>query len=86
MVGSTHGRPQQVGSFVWNGTTSWVPLSTLKESYPVERAEHAVAHELVGEAASSRWVPFTLTKRDVIFSAVKKRYGIQIPKSVAEAC
>jgi hypothetical protein len=57
----------------------------------VEIAEYAVAHELSDEPAFSWWVPFTLKKRDTIFSAVNKRYwkrthkfGIQV-KSVAEA-
>jgi hypothetical protein len=74
------------------GTTSWVPLSTLKESNPVEIAEYPVAHGLSDEPAFSWWVPFTLKKRDAIISAVNKRYwkrthkyGIQVPKSVAEA-
>jgi hypothetical protein len=75
-----------------DGTTSWVPLSTLKESSPVEIAEYAVAHDLSDEPAFSWWVPFTLKKRDAIISAVNERYwkrthkyGIQVPKSVAEA-
>jgi hypothetical protein len=75
-----------------DGTTSWVPLSTLKESNPVEIAEYAVAHELSDEPAFSWWVPYTLKKRDAIISAVNKRYwkrthkyGIRVPKSVAEA-
>jgi hypothetical protein len=57
-----------------DGITSWVPLSTLKESNPVEIAEYAVAHELSDEPAFSWWVPFTLKKRDTIISAVSKRY------------
>ena len=75
-----------------DGTTSWEPLSTLKESNPVEVAEYAVAHDLVEEPAFKWWVPFTLKKRDAIISAVNKRYwkrthkyGIRIPKSVQEA-
>jgi hypothetical protein len=36
-----------------DGTTSWVPLSTLKESNPVEIAEYAVAHGLSKEPAFS---------------------------------
>jgi hypothetical protein len=76
-----------------DGTTSWVPLSTLKESNPLEIAEYAVTHELSdGEPAFSWWVPFTLKKRDAIIYAVNKRYwkrthkyGIRVPKSVAEA-
>jgi hypothetical protein len=47
-----------------DGTTSWVPLSTLKESNPVEMAEYAVAHELSDEPAFSWWVSYTLKKPD----------------------
>ena len=75
-----------------DGTTSWEPLSTLKESNPVEVAEYAIAHGLDDEAAFRWWVPFTLKKRDAIISAVNKRYwkrthkyGIRVPKSVEEA-
>jgi hypothetical protein len=57
-----------------DGTTSWVPLSTLNESNPVEIAEYAVAHELSDEPAFSWWVPFTLKKRDAIISAANQRY------------
>jgi hypothetical protein len=75
-----------------DGTTSWEPLSSLKESNPVELAEYAVAHDLSTEPAFSWWVPYTLKKRDAIISAVNKRYwkrthkyGIRVPKSVEEA-
>ena len=75
-----------------DGTTTWEPLSLLKESNPVEVAEYAKAHDLVKEPAFSWWVPYTLKKRDAIISAVNKRYwkrthkyGIRVPKSVEEA-
>jgi hypothetical protein len=75
-----------------NGTTSWVPLATLKEQVPVELAEYAVMNSIAQEPALVWWVPWTLKKRDAIISAVNKRYwkrthkyGIQIPHSVEEA-
>jgi Reverse transcriptase (RNA-dependent DNA polymerase) len=75
-----------------DGTSSWEPLSALKESNPVEVAEYAIAHGLVEEPAFRWWVPYTLKKRDAIISAVNKRYakrthkyGIRVPKSVEEA-
>jgi hypothetical protein len=58
-----------------DGTTSWVPLSTIKESNPVEIAEYAVAHELSDEPAFSWWVPYTLKKRGAIISAVISGIG-----------
>jgi hypothetical protein len=75
-----------------DGTTSWEPLSILKESNPVEVAEYVTAHGLVEEPAFIWWVPNTLKRRDAIISAVQKRYwkqshkyGIRVPKSVQEA-
>ena len=75
-----------------DGTTSWEPLSTLKESNPVEVAEYAIAHDIADEPAFNWWVPYTIKKRNAIVSAVNKRYwkrthkyGIRIPKSVQEA-
>ncbi len=55
-------------------TTSWVKLSDLKESNPVEVAEYAVAQGISQEPAFAWWAPFTLKKRDRIIAAVNKRY------------
>jgi Reverse transcriptase (RNA-dependent DNA polymerase) len=75
-----------------DGTTSWEKLSDMKESYPVEVAEYAVAHELEHEPAFAWWSPYVLKKRNRIISAVKKRFikrthkfGLEIPKSVLDA-
>ena len=64
----------------------------LAESHPVEVAEFAKARCIDREPAFAWWVPYTLRKRDVILSAVKKRirktthkYGIEIPTSVEHA-
>jgi Reverse transcriptase (RNA-dependent DNA polymerase) len=75
-----------------DGSTSWEPLATVKESNPIEVAEYAVANKIATQPAFSWWVPFTLKKRTRIIAAVNNRYhqrthkfGIQVPKSVAEA-
>lgn len=75
-----------------DGTTSWLPLATLKEQIPVEIAEYAVTNGIDDEPAFAWWVHWTLKKRDGIISAVNKRYwkrthkfGIQLPHSVDEA-
>ena len=75
-----------------DGTTSWEPLSSVKESNPVEVAEYAVAQKLATEPAFSWWVPYTLKKRERIVAAVNKRYllrshkfGVELPKSVQDA-
>ena len=78
-----------------DGTTSYQPLSLLKESHPVETAEFAVAMGIEDEPAFNWWVKPVLKKRDRIISAVKKRqgrylkkrykFGIRVPKDVDEA-
>lgn len=64
----------------------------MKESYPVEVAEYAVAQSIDNEPAFVWWVPYTLKKRNRIIAAVSKRYhkrefkyGFRIPKTVEEA-
>lgn len=44
----------------------WIALSNLKESYPVQLAQYAVANNIDDEPAFKWWVPYTLRKRDVI--------------------
>jgi hypothetical protein len=75
-----------------DGSTSWVMLRDFKESYPVELAEYAKAHELLDEPAFAWWAPSVLKRKDKIISKVKSRYwstthkfGIRLPKSVDEA-
>ena len=67
----------------------------LKESYPVEVAEFAMAHGLESQPAFNWWVKPVLKQREAIILAVKNRksqhakkqfkFGIALPKSVAEA-
>jgi ribosomal protein L31E len=75
-----------------DGSTSWERLADLKESYPIEVAEYAVAHGIDKEPAFAWWVPYVLRKRDRIIAAVNKRYhsrthkfGFEIPKTVERA-
>ena len=75
-----------------DGSMNWVPLSTLKESNPVDIADYVVARGLEKEPAFAWWVPYTLRKRDVIVlsinSRVRKRthkYGIAVPTSFTDA-
>ena len=78
-----------------DGSTSWVRLSELKESHPVQVAEYAVAAGIDHEPAFNWWVRHVLKKRDRIIAQVKQRnarylkkthkFGIEMPKSVQEA-
>ncbi len=58
----------------------------------METAEFAKARGIDQEPAFAWWVPYTLQKRDVILSAVKKRirrtthkYGVEMPRSIEHA-
>ena len=75
-----------------DGSTNWVSLLDIKESYPVEVAEFALATRISMEPAFAWWVPFVLKKRTRILAKVKSKYwlrthkfGIRIPKSIEEA-
>ena len=74
-----------------DGTSDWVKLKDLKDSKPVELAEHAVANLIVDEPAFKLWVPLTLKKRNRVIAKVKRKYwrtthkfGIRVPKSIDE--
>ena len=71
---------------------SWVKLSELKESHPVETVEFAKSRGIDDETTFAWWVPHMLRKRNAIISAMKMRlqktthkYGIEIPTSVEHA-
>ena len=74
------------------GSTNWVTLKDVKESYPVHVAEFAISNCIAEEPAFAWWVPFVMKKRNHILAKVKSTYwlrlhkfGIRIPKSVEEA-
>ena len=75
-----------------DGTTSWLPLSLIKSSNPIQAAEYAVANQVAEDPRFSWWVRDTLRNRDRIIKRVKTRYekrthkhGIELPKSVRQA-
>jgi hypothetical protein len=75
-----------------DSTTDWLPLKDLKESYPVQVAEYAVANKIAEQPAFAWWVPYILRKRERIIQKVKTRYwerthkyGVELPKSVKQA-
>ena len=75
-----------------DGQESWIPLKDIKESYPIDVAEHVMKYGLVEEPAFKWWVPYVIKKRDQIVSAIKARmtkkthkFGIEVPTTVAEA-
>ena len=75
-----------------DASTNWVSLKDIKESYPVQVTEFALATRISMEPTFAWWVPFVLKKRNRIPAKVKSKYwlrthkfGIRIPKSVEEA-
>ena len=75
-----------------DGTSSWVPLSDIKESNPIECAEYAVARNIHHEPAFAWWVPTVLNKRSRIVKQVHHRlvkknikFGVEVPNSLQEA-
>ena len=75
-----------------DGSSHWVALKDLKNSYPLETADYAVANLIDDQPAFAWWVPYVRRKRKSILSKVKSKYwqrthkyGIKIPKTVAEA-
>ena len=74
-----------------DGSTNWIALKDLKESYPVQVAEYSVGARISMEPAFAWWVPYMLKKRNRIVTKVKSKYwirthkfGVWIPKSVQE--
>ena len=41
-----------------DGSTSWETLASLKNTYPIQVAEHAVANKIASEPAYSWWAPY----------------------------
>jgi hypothetical protein len=75
-----------------DGTTSWLALKDIKDTYSVQVAEYAVNNKIAEEPAFNWWVRPVLKKRDRIIMKVKKAYqrrthkfGIRVPMSVEEA-
>jgi hypothetical protein len=76
-----------------DGTSSLVPLREMKDSYPLQTDEYAVANSLAKEPAFKWWIPHVLRKCDRMIEKLGKKkywrrthkYGIELPKSVAEA-
>jgi hypothetical protein len=78
-----------------DGTTSYVPLWEMKNTFPVETADYAIGNKLDKEIAFSWWVPHVMRKRERIINKLKKsktkywhrthKYGIELPKSIEEA-
>ena len=75
-----------------DGSSDWVKLKDLNDSYPVQIAEYASSNKIADQPAFNWWVHSVLRKRNRIVAKVKSRYwrtthifGIRVPKTVQEA-
>jgi len=75
-----------------DGSMTWHRMADIKESYPVQLAEYAIANKINHEPAFKWWVEKTLKRKERMVNKVKSKYwrnthkfGIEIPKSVNEA-
>jgi hypothetical protein len=78
-----------------DGSTSYVSLREMKNSYPVETAEYAISNQINTKPAFIWWVPYVLFKCERLISKAKKsktkywhhmqKYGIELPKSASKA-
>ena len=66
----------------------WISLKEMKQSYPLETAEFAVARRIDNLPAFAWWVKHTLKKRNAIIASIKARlaktthkYGVEVPLS-----
>ena len=63
-----------------DGSTTWVPLKDMKESYPGQVSEYAVLTRIQEEPAFAWWVPHVLRNRNRIVGKVKSKYWIRTHK------
>ena len=76
-----------------DGSYDWLPLSQIKNAYPIELAEYAVTHKINKEPAFNWWVAKVLRKRDRLINKMKTRkmkkpsmkFGIEVPTTFEEA-
>ena len=71
---------------------TWIKLSDMKPSHPIEVTEYACVWNIDREPAFAWWVPYTLIKCEVVLSSMNMRirgkthkYGVKIPTNVLHA-
>jgi hypothetical protein len=75
-----------------DGSTTWVTLKDMKNSCPVQLAEHAMQRCVAGDPAFAWWSQHVLNKHDRIIGKLKAKrwvrthkFAVKIPKTVEEA-
>ena len=74
-----------------DGSTNWIALKGLKDSYSLDLENYAVTNKIQDELTFAWWVPYVLIKRKIIISKLRSKYwknthkyGIQISKSMKQ--
>ena len=57
-----------------HGSSNWIALKDLKESYPVELALYGTNRKINDKPAFTWWVPFVVKKKSWILQKVKSKY------------
>jgi len=78
---------------VWvDGSMDWVRLAEIKDAYPVQVAEYALANGIAHEPAFNWWVYKVMQRKERLIKRVKSKhwrtthkFEIEILKSVEEA-
>jgi len=75
-----------------DGSMDWVKLSEVKEAYPVQLTEYAMANNIAHEPAFKWWVHKVIKRKERLINKVKSKYWrtthkfvIEVPKSVEHA-
>jgi hypothetical protein len=60
-----------------DGSTTWIALKDMKNSYPVQLAEYATQRRIAGEPAFAWWIHHVLNNRNRIISKLKAKYWVR---------
>jgi hypothetical protein len=74
-----------------DGSSTWISLKDLKDTYPVELADYAINNKIQDELDFAWWVPYVLKKRTAIISKLRSKfwqkthtYVVRIPRTISE--
>jgi len=78
---------------IWkDGSSNYIPLREMKDSFPLETAKYAIDADIADEPAFAWWVPHVIKKQERFINKVKSKYwerthkyGVRIPKTIQEA-
>ena len=59
-----------------DGSTTWVNLKDMKNSYPVQMDEYTVQRRIAGDPAFAWWIRNVLVKRNRIIGNMKLKYWV----------